>query len=87
MNAQKDKNFVNSLTAVLNGVTIKTIAANPITHKLEVNTGTSGTDLGPADALKDANHVPTLIAISSADGKTPVVVYSDTNGNLMVQST
>ena len=30
-----------------------------------------------ADAKRDGNHIPTLLAVSSADGSTPVVLYAD----------
>lgn len=63
------------------------IQADVATHGLKVNDGTSGSDNGPANALHDQNHRPTLLAVSSADGVTPVVVYADTSGNLLVKST
>ena len=84
----KDQNFVNPLTAVLNtnGKTIVSVLANPITHILHVNDGTTGSDFGPANALRDNNDVPTLLATSSADGLTPVVCYADNNGAILINS-
>lgn len=41
-----------------------------------------------ADAKRDANSIPVLIAVSSADGVTPVMVYADpTTHRLLVTST
>ncbi len=48
---------------------------------------TTGSDFGPVDDLRDANFVPALMAVSSADGKTPVVLYANSAGELLVQST
>lgn len=40
-----------------------------------------------ADAKRDDNYVPTLIAVSSADGVTPVRVYADpTTHRLLVDN-
>lgn len=88
-NASKDENGVSSLIGVLNsdGATIIPVKANPISHRLNVSDGTTGSDNGPTNALKDGNDVSTLIAVSSADGVTPVVVYADADGKLLVQST
>lgn len=41
-----------------------------------------------AQAKRDENFVPTLLAVSSADGVTPVVVYADPDTHrLLVQAT
>lgn len=84
--AAKDQNAVSSLIAVLNGVTILPIKAHPTKHTLQVNDWTEGTDYGPRDALHDFNDIPTVLAVSRYDNKTPVVVYCDSSGNLMVDS-
>lgn len=59
------------------GLTIVPIEANATTHTLHVTNGTSGTNYGPANAVHDANFVPVLLAVSSADGVTPIEVYGD----------
>jgi hypothetical protein len=89
MTSKKDDNFVSTLTAVLNsnGVTIMNVGANPTTHLLNVSDGTTGSDLGPTNALKDTNNVSTLLGTSYVDGFTPVSIYADINGNLLVDST
>ena len=89
MNAAKDQNNINSLIAALNtdGKTIQRIKVNPSNHAVKVSDGTTGSDYGPTNALRDDNDVPILMAVSSVDGKTPVAVYGDSNGNLLIQST
>lgn len=88
-NASKDQNGVNSLIVGLDtdGVTIVRIKADPTDHVLEVSDGTTGTDHGPVNDLRDANNVPALLAVSSTDGLTPVVIYGDSSGNLLIKST
>lgn len=39
------------------------------------------------NARRDENHVPCLIAVSSADGKTPIALITDSSGKLLIQST
>jgi hypothetical protein len=87
MSAAKDQNFTNTLTCVLNsdGKTIVSVKVNA-SHRMKINNGVSGSDNGPANALKDSNDVPTLLAVSSVDGVTPVVVYADSSGNLLTKS-
>lgn len=87
-NAQRDENNVPTIIAVLNtdGATIVPIRSNPITQGLKVDDNTTGTDNGPNRALRDDNFVPTLLAVSSVDGVTPVAVYTDSNGNLLIDS-
>lgn len=87
-NSKIDGNYTHSLMGVLNtdGKTVINILANPTTHRLETNNGITGSDFGPKNAPKDGNDVPTLLAVSSVDGVTPVVVYADINGNLLIDS-
>ena len=87
--AEKDENFVNTLTGTLNtdGKTVVGVEANPSDHGLYVQDGTTGTDHGPLNAPRDGNDVPVLLAVSSADGVTVVPVYADSSGNLLIQST
>lgn len=41
-----------------------------------------------AHSYHDENHIPTLLAVSSSDGQTPVVVWADpTTHRLLVSST
>ena len=87
--ASKDANYVNVLTAVLNtdGQTVMSVYANPITHRLMLNDGTTGSDNGPTNAIKDKNNVSTLLGTSSADGLTPITAYADSGNKLLIKST
>lgn len=88
-NASLDENSVSTLTGGLNtdGSTIVRIKANTSNHALKVDDDTTGTDHGPVNDLTDENGRKSLVAVSSADGKTPVVVYADSSGNLLIDST
>lgn len=87
-NASKDENGANSLIGVLNssGELIITPLANPTTHRLHVADDTTGTNNGPSISPKDNNFVTTIYAVSSHDGTTPVPIYCDINGNLLITS-
>jgi len=88
MNASIDENSVKSILGILNtdGKTIIPIRVNPARHSLKINDGTTGSDYGPKNALRDENYFPTLIGVSSSDFKTPTVVYGDSSGNLLIDS-
>lgn len=97
MNSFHDGNGVHTLIAVENdGATLINIKADPDTHVLKTSDGTSGTDKGPYDSRHDESHIPVLLAVSSRtatingkqyiQGITPVVVYADASGNLLVDS-
>lgn len=87
--ASKDQNSRNSLIGVLNssGELVIAVQANPVTHQLSVADATTGSNLGPSNALPDGNFVSTLLGTSYIDGVTPVPIYCDVNGNLLVDST
>jgi hypothetical protein len=86
--SKKDGNGSNSLIAALNtdGRTITPIQAYSTTHALLVNDATTGSNNGPTNALHDDNGVPTICAVSSTDGKTVIVLYADSGGSLLIQS-
>lgn len=87
-NAAKDQNGVNTLTCALstNGTTIVRVKVDPVNHGIEFEDNTTGTNHGPSNALRDQNMVPTLLAVSSVDGITPVVVYANSSGQLLIDS-
>lgn len=87
-NANRDNNYVTTALAVLNtdGSTTKNIAADPSTNCILCVNGDSGSDNGPTNAARDSNAVPILMATSSADGITPVAVYADSNGKLLIKT-
>lgn len=87
-NAITDENGGKGLTCALNtdGVTIVRVKVNPTTHGIKNSDGTSGSDHGVAHAVRDENGNPVWLGVSSADGITPVEIYSDSSGNLLIQS-
>ena len=88
-NAAKDSNKVSTMTGVLNtnGTTVSRIKIDPTTHVLDTADDTTGSDFGADLAARDANGVPVLMAVSNVDGITPVPVYVDSDGKLLVQTT
>ena len=88
-NAAKDNNKVSAITGVLNtnGTTVSRIEIDPTTHVLDINDGVTGSDFGADLAARDANSVPVLIAVSEVDGVTPVPVYVDSDGKLLIDTT
>jgi len=88
-NAAKDQNGVSTLLGVLDtdGETLVRVKVNVSSNNsLQVDDNTTGSDNGPSISPRDDNFVPALIAVSSVDGVTPVVVYADTNGKLLIDS-
>lgn len=88
-NAKRDDNNLPTLVAVLNsnGQTVTPVDANPTNHGLSVDNNTTGADNGPSRALRDENFVPTLLAVSSVDGVTPIALYVDADGKLLIDET
>lgn len=85
----RDENRTATLRAALNtdGKTVVNVTAvDSILHELNVSYGTSGTDYGVSTAQRDYDRVPVLMAVSSADGVTPIEVYADSSGNLLVET-
>lgn len=87
-NAPHDGNHVPGLIAALNtdGKTVAPITADPSSHGIMVNDGTTGIDHGPPDAIKDENHVSGMLALSSAGDKKLVSLYATSDGSLLIDS-
>lgn len=89
-NAYRDENNVPTLIATSNtdGKSIIRVLANASNHSLKVDDDTTGTDHGNNNGIanRDENNVPVFIAVSSADGITPVEVYVDSSGKLLIDS-
>ncbi len=86
-NASRDGNNVPTLLASgTDGSSIVRVKVNATNHSLKVDDNTTGSDNGPTNALRDENSVPVLMAVSSVDGVTPVAVYADADGNLLIDS-
>lgn len=86
--AAEDENHVFTVLAALADDPTKTIRVqvDPSTHALKVDDGTDGQDYGPDDAPRDSNHRPAIMGVSSADGVTPVVIYTTPDGKLLIDS-
>ena len=87
-NAKIDDNGRQALTALLNtdGSTIKRVYANPSNHGLKIADASTGTSQGGTYAHLDDNFRPTMYALSSANDGTFVALYTDSNGNLLIDS-
>ncbi len=89
-NAKRDHNYVPTKLGTSNadGSTLMLFYADPVTHALMVEDGTSGSDHGPTIDKRDDNSVPAAMAVSSTDAVTPVALYLDSaNNKLLVKST
>jgi hypothetical protein len=89
-NAKKDGNYISTLLGVLNsdGSTIVPVQVNATNRALKVDDNTTGSDNGPSPsrALRDENRVPVFMAVSDVDGVTPVAIYADSEGKLLIDS-
>ena len=76
------------MTGVLNtdGSTPIRIKADPATNMIASSDSTTGSDFGNDLAARDGSGNPTLIAVSESDGTTPVTLYVDSSGNLLIDS-
>jgi len=87
--AIKDQNSIPTLLAILNtdGETPTPPTANPTTHALGVSDGTTGSDLSGDIASRDENGTTTMIVVSEVDGITPVELYVNSSGKILIDST
>lgn len=69
------------------GATPTRVKIDPTTHILDIEDNTTGSDLGNDLAARDNSGVPVLIAVSSVDGVTPVPLYVNSSGQLLIQTT
>lgn len=97
-NASRDNNNVATLLGALStdGITPTKVKVDATTHGIKTGDSTGGTDHGVQNAVRDDNFVPVLMAVSSStttvngisyiQGVTPVEVYADSSGNLLINS-
>lgn len=86
-NASRDENNIPTLLGVEDTDIVPTpILADPVTHSLSVENSSTGTDNGRTNALKDENGVPSLLGVSRDDGVTPVPIYANDSGQLLIDS-
>ncbi len=87
--AARDENRVTTILGTFceDGITPYKITANPSEHSLSVSMELLSVAPGRNIASRDQNRVPVILAVSSADGTTPVELYTDEDGNLLIEST
>lgn len=97
-NASRDENDVPTLLGALStdGITPIKVKVVEADHGLQIEDSTGGTDHGVQNAVRDGNFVPVLMGVASetitvngisyVQGVTPVEVYADSNGRLLVNS-
>lgn len=87
--ASRDENQVTSILAKWrnDGITPLPILANPSTHAMMIDLGTTGSDLGDDNAAKDPNFVSSMLAVSKTDGSTVVPLFATSGGNLLIDNT
>ena len=83
----RDDNRIPTLLGTQNmtGVPIS-VKATPSLNALRVTTHIAGVANSRKIAVRDDNRVPVLLAVSSVDDSSPVEVYTDINGNLLIQT-
>lgn len=89
MNAPRDGNRIVVAMFTLNtdGLSPVLMAVNPTTNAIKISDGTTGVGLSYVNAQRDANRIPVLWGISSADLKTPIPIYADSTGAILTKST
>jgi hypothetical protein len=85
----RDANRVPAMLATLNsdGISAVAVKVNPTSHALKALDGIDGSNLPFETSQRDNNRVTTMWGVSSADGITPIPIYCDIDGNLLIQST
>ena len=86
--AIKDQNQIPVMLGISSSdrVTPTLTTVDPITHALRVDDGTTGGSLSVGIASRDKNTVTTMIVASSTDGATPVELYVNSSGKLLINS-
>ena len=87
--AKRDQNSIPVILGVLNtdGETPTPPTVDPTTHALGVSNGIGGSDLSGDIASRDENGITTMIVVSEVDGITPVELYVNSSGELLIKST
>jgi len=89
MNTPRDNNRINVGLGVksTDGVTLVSLNGNITYNSLLSDSTTVPSDFGTTDAKRDENFVPAFMAVSSADGITPVAVYIDSSTGKLLMTT
>lgn len=84
-----DQNRIPVMMAALqsDGSTLTNIKINATKNALKVNNNTTGTNQSTnTNSLRNQNYKTALWATSSVDGLTPVQLYCDADGKLLINS-
>lgn len=84
-NANRDENKVKTMIGQDDSSEqVVKVKADETSHRLLAtylgNDGTGNNEV----AIRDENHVPVLMAVSSDDGETPVAIYVTSDGKLLI---
>lgn len=60
------------------------VTADPVSHRLKVTRSNISTPSDNTYGARNENQVPVLIAVSAVDGKTPIPIYADNNGAILI---
>ncbi len=88
-NSATDGNHVGTFAGTLqsDGTTYVPIKVNPANKAIKVADDTTGTASTRLTAPRDGNGKVAWMGVSSADMTTLIPIATDSNGNLLVQST
>lgn len=83
--ANRDENRVKTMIGQDDSADqVVKIQADESTHRLLVTyLGNDGTE-NDGIAIRDQNHIPVLMGVSSDDGVTPVAIYVSSDGKLLI---
>lgn len=82
----RDENRVKVIAGVLDSdrTSVQAVKVDSTSHRLYFTlTGTDGVGNTPI-APRDEDRVPVFMGVSSADGVTPVPIYADSNGRILI---
>lgn len=84
----KDNNGIDLMLVAWNAddTVALPLKADPTSHRLQTSDGTSGSDLGSKRAARSENAVTTLLALSSDDDGVIVPLYTNSSGELLIDS-
>lgn len=84
-NANRDENKVKTMIGQDDSSDqVVKLQADGTSHRLLATyLGNDGTE-NDGLAIRDDNHVPVLMAVSSDDGETPVAIYVTSDGKLLI---
>jgi len=87
--SQRDNNKIPTILATLNtsALTPTLVQVNPTNHRILVEDAVTGSDFGGNPAKRDNSGISVMMAVSSVDGVTPVPLYINSSGQLLIQST